>query len=117
MNADQKGFLVSLNHPNYSFLTCADCIQYEDLLGFTVIKAEKLNYASVIDAIQKGNFYATKFPEIKELYFEDEYIQIKCSEAREICLNTLTREGMRVAHTDGYVKDLMEVTDHRMAII
>ena len=153
--ANEKGFLVTLNHPNWSLLTCSDCIKYEGLWamevynhgcfsltgfpdddrvydeilrsgrkifvtatddnhnwepfddprsdsfgGWTMIKAEKLDYASVIEAMEKGNFYATQGPEIKELYFEDGYIHIECSEAREICLNSLTRECMRVGSND-----------------
>ena len=204
--ANQKGFLVSLNHPNYSLLNCSDCIKYEGLWavevynhscfthvgmpddervydeilrsgrkifatatddnhnhipfddpkndsfgGWTMIKAKNLDYASVIDAMEKGNFYASQGPEIKELYFEDGKIHIECSEARDICMCALTRQGMRYGSHNGdltsadfeisdslhghvrfkvtdkfgksawtnpyYVKDFMEVKDHRVAII
>ena len=204
--ANEKGFLVTLNHPNWSLLTCDDCIKYEGLWamevynhgcfsltgfpdddrvydeflrsgkkifvtatddnhnhlplddprsdsfgGWTMIKTESLDYASVIDAMEKGNFYASQGPEIKELYFEDGKIHIECSEAREICMNSLTRAGVRIGSNDCsltsadfeisdslhgyvrfkvidkhgkaawtnpyYVKELMEVKDHRVAII
>ena len=204
--ANKNGFFVTLNHPNWSLLTCSDCIKYEGLWaveiynhgcfaisglpdddrvydeflrsgkkifvtatddnhnsmsfddptcdsfgGWTMIKAESLDYASIIDAMEKGNFYASQGPEIKELYFEDGKIHIECSEAREICLNSLTRACIRVGSNNCdltsadfeisdslhgyvrfkvidkhgkaawtnpyYVKDLMEVKDHRAAII
>lgn len=204
--ANEKGFLVTLNHPNWSLLNASDCLAYEGLWamevynhgcfsltgfpdddrvydeilrsgrkifvtatddnhnglplddprsdsfgGWTMIKAESLDYASIIEAMEQGNFYASQGPEIKELYFEDGKIHIECSEARDICMCTLTRECMRYGSNDGdltsadfkisdslhgyvrfkvidkygkaawtnpyYVKDLMEVKDHRMAII
>lgn len=59
--------------------------------GFTVIKADKLEYEAVADALLKGNFYSSEGPEIKELYFEDGNIHIKTSEAAKIIMNTADR--------------------------
>ncbi len=204
--ANEKGFLVTLNHPNWSLLNASDCIAYEGLWamevynhgcfsltgfpdddrvydeilrsgrkifvtatddnhnglplddprsdsfgGFTMIKADSLDYAAIIDAMEKGNFYASQGPEIKELYFQDGKIHIECSEVRDICMCALTRQGMRYGSHNGdltsadfeisdslhgyvrfkvidkhgkaawtnpyYVKDLMEVKDHRVAIL
>ncbi len=150
--ANEMGFLVTLNHPNWSLLNTSDCLAFEGLWamevynhgcfsltgfpdddrvydeilrsgrkifvtatddnhntlplddprsdsfgGWTMIKSKSLDYASVIEAMEQGNFYASQGPEIKELYFEDGQIHIECSEAREICMNVLTREGHRVA--------------------
>lgn len=64
--------------------------------GFTMIKAEKLEYKSITDALLKGNFYASMGPEIKELYFEDGKIHIKCSEVVSIKLNTASRRAKRL---------------------
>ncbi len=69
--------------------------------GFTVIKAKSLDYASVIDALEKGHFYASTGPEIKELYLEDGMVHLKCSGAREVSMLTFGRKGCRCASNDG----------------
>lgn len=56
--------------------------------GFTVINAEKLDYTSLTDALEKGDFYASQGPEIKSLWYEDGKIGIECSNAANIRLNT-----------------------------
>ena len=56
--------------------------------GFTVIKAEKLDYPTVFNALKNGHFYASQGPEIHELYVEGNTVTVKCSPAREIRLNT-----------------------------
>lgn len=52
--------------------------------GFTMIKAEKLTYESVMDALLKGNFYSSMGPEIKELYVEDGVLHIKTGPVEKI---------------------------------
>lgn len=52
--------------------------------GFTVIKAQKLEYKTITDALVAGDFYASEGPEIKNLWYEDGKVHIECSEAREI---------------------------------
>lgn len=59
--------------------------------GFIMIKAEKLEYKTITDAIVKGDFYASTGPEIKELYIEDGVITIKTSPAKIIALSTNAR--------------------------
>ena len=61
--------------------------------GFTVIKADALNYESIIDALFKGNFYASEAPEIRELWFEDGKVNITTSDVRSIFLSTGTRRS------------------------
>jgi len=56
--------------------------------GFTMIKAEALEYKAVTDALISGNFYASTGPEIYELWFEDNKIHIKCSPCDRITLAT-----------------------------
>ena len=63
--------------------------------AFTVIKAEKLEYGAVIDALDNGNFYASEGPEITELYLEDGRVYVKCSEAAEIvCTKGIRKRGI-----------------------
>lgn len=56
--------------------------------GFTMIKAEKLEYKAITDALMSGNFYASQGPEIYDLWFEDGKICVTCSDACMIRLNT-----------------------------
>lgn len=69
--------------------------------GFTMIKSESLDYASVIQAMEKGHFYASTGPQIESLYYEDGYVHLTCSEASEVCMTTLGRRGARVCNMDG----------------
>ncbi|MBQ7336072.1 MAG: hypothetical protein IJW92_06335 [Clostridia bacterium] len=61
--------------------------------SWTMIKAEKLDYRTVTQALLDGNFYCSQGPEIYELYVEDNVLHIKTSDAREIRFNTPTRFG------------------------
>lgn len=55
--------------------------------GYTMIKAEKLEYKTITKALLDGNFYCSECgPDIKELYIEDGKIVIKTDNAREICI-------------------------------
>ncbi|MBE7054318.1 MAG: PHP domain-containing protein [Ruminococcaceae bacterium] len=64
----------------------------DDAFGaFTMIKADKLEYKTITNALVDGNFYASQGPKIYELYFEDGKIYVKCSNAKMIRLNTAIR--------------------------
>lgn len=54
--------------------------------AFTVIKAKKLEYGTVTQALLDGHFYASEGPEIRELYYEDGRVYIKTSEAVRIIM-------------------------------
>ncbi len=43
------------------------------------IKAEKLDYPTIMAALKKGDFYASWGPELKELYVEDNTLHFSCS--------------------------------------
>lgn len=45
--------------------------------GFTMFCAERLTHGDIINAFEKGNFYASAGPEINSLYFEDGEIFVK----------------------------------------
>jgi len=64
-----------------------------DTSGFawTVIKADKLEYKTVTDALLKGDFYSSRGPEIYELYAENGTIHIKTSDAQAILFYTAAR--------------------------
>ncbi len=68
------------NHNKHPF----DSPRCDSFKGFTMIKADKLNYESVAKSLVDGNFYASESPEIYELYYEDGKVYIKCSNAQKI---------------------------------
>ena len=70
-----------------------DDSHYYDLIGkcFTMIKAEKLEYASVISSLEKGDFYSSTGPEINELYLDGEKLHISCSASEKIFVTTERR--------------------------
>ncbi len=59
--------------------------------AWTMIKAEKLEYKVVTDALLRGDFYASRGPEIYELYSEDGTVHIKTSDAQAILFYTAAR--------------------------
>lgn len=63
--------------------------------GFTMIKAEKLEYKTITDALLAGHFYASQGPLIHALWYEDGRIHITCSDADRIYLNA----GFRTAES------------------
>lgn len=84
-----------------------DPSSYRNSCGaFTMIKAEKLEYKAITDALLAGNFYASQGPAIEELYYEDEKVHIKTSPAHRIILNTGRRRfGCIGADNDGEVTE------------
>lgn len=58
--------------------------------GWIMIKAEKLEYETITDALFAGNFYASSGPEIYDLYVEDSTVHISCSDAVKI---TFSKNG------------------------
>ena len=62
--------------------------------GFTMIKADKLEYRSITNALKNGHFYASMGPEIHSLYVEDNKLHIKTSDAARIVFTTGVRHGM-----------------------
>lgn len=59
--------------------------------GFTVILADSLTHANVIAALEAGDFYASRGPEIRRLWYEDGVFHIECSPARMIALSNSGR--------------------------
>ncbi len=81
-------------------------IRKDSFGGFTCINSEKLEYRTITSALEKGKFYASQGPEIKELWYEDKKIGIKCSSAAKIVLNTGIRRTEVLYCEEG--KDLNE---------
>lgn len=64
--------------------------------GWIMIKADKLDYRTITKAMEEGNFYASWGPEIKELWFEDGKLHVRCSDAVRITCNHHYRRGLAV---------------------
>ena len=63
--------------------------------GFTMIKADKLEYRTVTRALENGDFYASQGPIINALWFEDGKIHIECEGAAQIIANYGVRKAGR----------------------
>lgn len=59
--------------------------------GWLMVKAEKLEYSTIFDALERGDFYASTSPEIYELSIEKGIVHIECSPVREIYFMTESR--------------------------
>ena len=93
-----------LNLGNRLMPVCADDIHGEFDNGYRVlgdswnmIAAKELSYDSVIEAMEKGDLYASCGPEIHSLTWDGANIHITCSPAARIQLITNTRTT-RLAH-------------------
>ena len=69
--------------------------------GFTVIKAESLDYKSITDALVKGDFYASQGPRIHSIWYEDGRIHVTCAGAVSVRLNTGRRKARKATALDG----------------
>ena len=94
--------------------------------GFTYILADKLNYESIIEALENKNCYASSGPKIYSLIAENGKLTVCTSDAERICFITNTRNrkaiiaeenksvscgDFTVCETDDYVR--VEVMDDR----
>jgi len=76
--------------------------------GWITVKAENLQYGTVIEALEKGDFYASTGPSINELYIEDGVLHIATSEAASIAMVSNYRYHRKHYGTDD--QPLTEVT-------
>ncbi len=85
------------NH-NYKHIGHPNCDSFG---GFTMIKADGLNYGDVAKALKAGNFYSSEGPEIKELYIEDGRAYITTSEASRIYMVSQGQSKSKTAESKG----------------
>lgn len=69
--------------------------------SWTMIGAEELTYASVIQAMERGDLYATCGPIIHSLTLEGNILRLTFSEAREVTLQTQARFARRCTGENG----------------
>ena len=75
--------------------------------GWIMVGAETLSYDSVIDALEKGDFYASTGPEIHSLTWDAGQLRITCSDARMVLVECGNRYGRKAApvHNDGLLRE------------
>ena len=71
--------------------------------GWIDIKADALNYDSIFSAYEKGDFYASWGPAIRELWLEDGVLHVECSGVKTVFLCTERRMPGRVNAAEGEV--------------
>ena len=59
--------------------------------AWIMVGAEKLDYPTVIEALEKGDFYMSCGPEIKSLSLDGDFLEIECSDAQKIFVESHTR--------------------------
>jgi hypothetical protein len=85
--------------------------------GFTMIKATRLDYETVTQALLDGHFYASEGPQIHELYYdsEDGRFHIRTSEAVRVLMTT--GERYNVAKTADRKGDVICETSFRVNLM
>lgn len=69
---------------------------YNDSFGsFTMLCMDRLEYKTAIEALEKGDFYASTGPEIHEFSIENDTLHIECSPCKVVTVRT----DSRVAYT------------------
>ncbi len=110
LRAGKKIFCIATddNHNKYP----RDTRDWDSFGGFTVIRAEELEYCKVTDALFEGNFYASQGPLIHDLYIEDNEVHITCSPADKIFLSTNHRRaGVRFAEGEPLTEAVFPIKD------
>lgn len=69
--------------------------------GWIMLGAKQLEYSSVIEALEKGDFYASTGPEIHSLTLDGTKLTVQCSEAATVNLVTHGRHAQRKFPEDG----------------
>jgi hypothetical protein len=67
-----------------------DCHSQKSFRGCCAwVGAKELTYESMVEALEKGDFYSTNGPQINSLYVdEDKLLHITCSEAMQVSLRS-----------------------------
>lgn len=103
LRAGERIFCVAAddNHHGNTVDFSNDSAKIDACGAFIMLKAEKLEYKTVTDALLAGNFYASQGPEIHELWLEDGKIHVTCSDAKTIFMTTARRKARRVMAPKG----------------
>ena len=64
--------------------------------AWTMIMAPELSYPAIIQALEKGDFYASTGPTIRELRFEGSHVVLNCSEARRVTMHLSPKRAQNI---------------------
>lgn len=90
-NDDNHNRLIS-NNPDNTALNPEDP-KWDSGGGWICVNAEKLSSESLMTAMKEGRFYASTGPEIFDYSLEDDIVQVRNSQAREIHFVTYEQRG------------------------
>jgi predicted metal-dependent phosphoesterase TrpH len=101
-----------LNHGMKAYANACDDMHNAEFAcgGYIMLKADKLSYEAVIQAIEEGNYYSSTGPEIYEFNINNGIAQIKCSEASEIRFMPDTIFGCNYVDKEG----VMTTCEHQL---
>ena len=77
--------------------------RFDSCGAWVMINAASLTYENIFASLKKGDFYASRGPEIKELYVEDGKLHVSCSDAFCIKVQCPLRKGRSVYNNSGGV--------------
>ena len=66
-----------------------------------MIMPDSLEYSSVFEALEKGEFYSSMGPTFKEVSFDGETVHVECSPVKRITLHVGSKAPSRVIANDG----------------
>lgn len=79
-----------------------DNAKWDSCGGFTMIHAKEFTYGAVMEALEKGDFYCSFGPQIKEMTIgEDGTVRVRTSPAERIYLKTRGRRGISAFAASG----------------
>ena len=77
--------------------------------GWVMVGAHALEYGSVIQALERGDFYASTGPVIHSLTLDGTVLKIHCSPAQRIIVFTQNRHAAEFMHCDGTTIEQAEI--------
>ena len=96
-----------LNCGNRIFPLGTDDMHHPRAVGksWIMVGAKELRYDSVIEALEKGDFYMSCGPEITDLYMEGNVLKVTCSDAQRVNLETQGRMAQVVLAEDAPLRE------------
>ena len=86
LRQNERVFPTSTDDAHASAASLKDCFG-----GWVMIKAAELEYGAIMTASEKGDFYSSQGPSIRDLFIEDGVVTIRTSPAARIFLSTERR--------------------------
>lgn len=85
LRAGQRLFAVAADD-NHNFFPMGHPLS-DSFGGYIEVKAENLEYGTVMEALEAGHFYFSMGPEIKDAYIKDGVLTVKTSPVKKIYVN------------------------------